>query len=222
MNAAELTVWGMGTSRCLRVHWMLAEMGLEYAFHPVHPRSGQTMSPEFLKINPRHKVPVLRHGDFVITQSAAILEYITGAFDAPSHVFVPRNAAERGALCEWSYFFMTEFDAHSLYVIRRHQGLAHVYGDAPEACKAAREYFFDQLEAIRPSIASRAPYLFGERISSADILLGTCLDWARSFDFVLPDDITAYHARVKDRPAYKLAFRKTYDEASKTPPTASS
>ena len=46
MEETDLTLWGMGTVRNLRVHWMLMEMGLDYTFHPVHPRSGETYTDE--------------------------------------------------------------------------------------------------------------------------------------------------------------------------------
>src|SRR5437762_1719854 len=118
MSSVDLVLWGMGTVRNLRVHWMLAEMGLPYEFHAVHPRSGQTYDPEFLKINPRHKVPVIKHGDLVVTESAAIITYLSEAFEAPETFYVPRDARSRAKLNEWSYFIMTEFDAHTLYVIR--------------------------------------------------------------------------------------------------------
>ena len=35
--AHDLTVWGVGTSRTMRAHWMLLELGLEYACHPIQP-----------------------------------------------------------------------------------------------------------------------------------------------------------------------------------------
>ena len=79
----EVTVWGMGTIRSLRVYWTLEELGIKYDSFPVHPRSGQTYTPEFLKLNPRHKVPVLKHNGLVITQSAAIIDYLSDAFAVP-------------------------------------------------------------------------------------------------------------------------------------------
>ena len=36
----------------------------------------QRQSPEYLAINPTGQVPALRHGDFTLTQNAAILGYI--------------------------------------------------------------------------------------------------------------------------------------------------
>lgn len=216
----DLTLWGMGTVRSLRCHWMLGEMGLDYEFHPVHPRSGQTYEPEFLKINPRHKVPVLRHRGVVLTESAAIIQYIGEAFEAPDHVHVPTCAMERAAINEWSYFVMSELDAHTLYVIRRHVGLKHLYGEAPVAVEAAKTYFFDQLEAVAPRVGAKGSFLFGERLSTADILLTTCLEWAIEYGFALPDHLTAYMQRAQSRPAYLKAREKTFPDPAPASPVA--
>ena len=149
-----LTLWGMGTVRQLRPHWMLAELGLDYEYFPVHPRSGETMKPEFLKINPRHKVPVLRHGEMIIAESAAIIQYLSEAFNPPEDLHVPRDPVTRAKLNEWCYFVVSELDATSLYIIRRHLGLKHVYGEAPRAVEEARKYFSEQLGAVDARIGA--------------------------------------------------------------------
>ncbi len=139
MEETDLTLWGMGTVRNLRVHWMLMEMGLDYTFYPVHPRSGETYTDEFRKINPRHKVPVLRHRNFVVTESAAIIAYVSEAFAPPAGIYVPDNAQARAKLYEWCFFIMTEFDGHTLYGILRHTTFLSLYGEAPTDWKAAKE-----------------------------------------------------------------------------------
>lgn len=218
MSTAELTLWGMGTVRNLRVHWMLAEMGLPYEFHAIHPRGGGTYEPEFLKMNPRHKVPVIRHKDLVVTESAAIIAYLSEAFEPPAAFYVPRDARSRAKLNEWSYFIMTEFDAHTLYVIRRHTTFKSLYGEAPAAVKAAEEYFLDQLLAIAPQIDSGgAEFLFGDKMSTADILLATCLDWAVEYKIELPPSIQRYHARLVNRAAYQEAMKRAFCDPSSVP-----
>lgn len=218
MSESTLAMYGMGTVRSLRVHWMLAEMGIPYEFHPVHPRSGQTYDPEFLKMNPRHKVPVIRHGDMVVTESAAIIAYLSEAFDPPSGFHVPRDPRGRAKLNEWSYFIMTEFDAHTLYVIRRHTTFKSLYGEAPVAVKAAESYFLDQLLAIAPQVAhGDAQFLFGDKMSTADILLATCLDWADEYRIEMPPGVTAYHARLQARPAYQDAKLRAFGDPSTVP-----
>jgi glutathione S-transferase len=215
--ATGLTMWGVSGVRNLRVHWMLEEMGLKYEFHPVHPRSGQTFTPEFLKINPKHKVPVLRHGPLVITESAAITTYLAESFEAPPGIHVPHDAAGRAKVNQWSFFIMTELDAHTLYVIRRHTTFKSLYAEAPTAVDAATEYFHDQLDAIAPQLANDGPYLLGERFSSADVLLVTCLDWAAEYNFPVPQAIFDYHKRCLSRPAYQLALRRTFPDPASMP-----
>ena len=208
MAANDLTLWGMGTVRQLRPHWMLAEMALEYEYFPVHPRSGETLKPEFLKINPRHKVPVLRHGDMIIAESAAIIQYLSEAFEPPAGMHVPRDAAGRARLNEWCYFIMSELDATSLYLIRRHLGLKHLYGEAPRAVEEARKYFSEQLGAIAGRIGG--PFLLSEGFSVADILMITCLDWALSEKIELPAPAASYRERLAQRPAYQAACKQAY------------
>ena len=65
---------------------------------------------------------------------------------------------------------MTELDVGSLYVVPRHEGLPSIYGEAASAVDSVKTYFLHNLEAMTPRIA-RAPYLFGELLSTADILL---------------------------------------------------
>ena len=77
----NLTLWGVGTSRTMRPHWMLLELGLEYEFHAIGSRTGETKTDEFMLLNPRHKIPVLRHGSFVLTESAAIIQYLSETYE---------------------------------------------------------------------------------------------------------------------------------------------
>ena len=208
--ANDLTLWGAGTSRTMRAHWMLLELGLDYQMHPIGSRTGETQTNEFKRRNPRHKIPVLQHGSFVLTESAAILQYLSETFDGLGRMYVASDSESRAALNEWCYFIISELDAASLYVVRRHEGLKHVYGEAPAAVESAKSYFLHNLEAMAPRIARRTPYLFGEQLSVADILLMTCLDWAASERISLPESALRYRERVASRPAYQGALTRNF------------
>ena len=72
VNATEpVVVWGIGTSRTLRVHWLAHELGLDYEVRPVGARTGETQTPEYLAMSAKGKVPVLNHGSLVLTESFA-------------------------------------------------------------------------------------------------------------------------------------------------------
>ena len=190
----------------MRAHWMLLELGLDYESYPIQSRTGETLAAEFMRLNPRHKIPVFRHNEFLLTESAAIVQYLSETFADPNRLYLPRDGQRRAELNEWCYFIMTELDAGSLYVVRGHEGLAPIYGDAAAAVASAKAYFLHKLQAMAPRI-ERARYLFGEHISVADILLTTCLDWAILSGIVLPKSAVDYQQRITQRSAYRAALK---------------
>src|SRR5216684_2559675 len=71
--APDLTLWGVGTSRTVRPHWAMYELGLPYQTKAIGPRTGETKTTEYTRLNPRQKVPLLQDSDFCIGESAAIV-----------------------------------------------------------------------------------------------------------------------------------------------------
>jgi glutathione S-transferase len=104
----------------------------------------------------------------VLTESAAIVEYLAETFGDSAKLYLPHGVEARAALNESCYFIMTELDSGSLYVVRRHEELASIYGEAPAAVHSAKVYFLHNLEAIMPRIPE-AGYLFSDLLSTADI-----------------------------------------------------
>lgn len=214
----DLTLWGAGTSRTMRAHWMLLELELQYEFQPIGSRTGETQTRDFRLLNPRHKIPVLRHRQFVLTESAAIIQYLSETFANPAQVYVPQDVGNRARLNEWCYFVISELDAGSLYIMRRHEGLKQTYGEAPTAVEAAKKYFIHNLEAMASRVGGNDEYLFGSRLSAADILLMTCLDWAGSAGIAFSETFSSYQQRVGQRPAYRAALERNFAQ----PPIARS
>jgi glutathione S-transferase len=206
--SGQLRVWGVGTRRTLRPHWALKELGLDYETHPVTPRSNDLSSPDFFALNPRRKVPVLQDGDFIITESAAIVAYLAATYSTPERTLLAATQQDGFRLMEWSYFVLTELDATSLYVIRRHgkiNGLAHVYGDAPEVVGQAEKYFQRHMVYVKSELNDGRRFIMGPHFTTADLLLTTCLIWARSYGIELDPVIADYMDRMTARPAYQAA-----------------
>ena len=57
MSEDKVTLWGVGTMRTHRPIWFAREMGVDVEVMGIQSRTGETKEPEYLKINPRHKVP---------------------------------------------------------------------------------------------------------------------------------------------------------------------
>lgn len=207
----SIILWGRGSGRTMRVRWMLEEFGLAYEIKPIQSRTGETQTDEYTTINPKQKIPTLQHGDFVLTESPAIIAYLAETFEAPQGFYVPDDPKDRAKLNEWCFFTAMELDAHTIYIIRRHEGLPEIYGEAPQAVASAREYYLKQVSAVADRVADAGTYLFGDGFSIADIMLATCLDAARRYDIELPAALDAYLARVEQRPAYRRAFELNYE-----------
>ncbi|WP_424579525.1 MULTISPECIES: glutathione S-transferase family protein [Bradyrhizobium] len=89
VSAPDLTLWGVGTSRTVRAHWAMHELDLPYRIKPIGPRTGETKTPEYTRLNPRQKVPLLQDGDFCIGESAAIVAYLSRTYSSAERSLIP-------------------------------------------------------------------------------------------------------------------------------------
>ncbi len=201
----DRVVWGVGTSRTIRAHWALIELNLQYRTVPLRTRTMDMEDLSFLSMNPRKKIPVLKDGDLILTESAAIVTYLAERYSTAERRLIPESIEHRARYMEWLSFICMELDATSLYVLRRHEGLPNIYGDAPEACAAAREYFQRMINAAAMRLDD-GPYLLGDTFSGVDILMISALNWARRYGLPLPAAFQEYRSALLDRPTYEAAI----------------
>lgn len=195
-----ITVWGIGSPRTLRVHWALQELALEYNTKPIQTRTPMMDETDFLAVSPGKKIPALQHGDLILTESAAICRYLMDRFSGKSW-----SIAERATMDRFVFFALTEIDATALYVIRRHAGLASIYGSAPTAVHAAYEYANRQFSVLSDFLRDRI-FCMGEHFSEADIHLGSVIDWAAALNIRLPTKLVSYQQRLHEREGYQKAI----------------
>jgi glutathione S-transferase len=201
----QLILWGATTSRTMRAHWALAELGLSYERRPIEPRNGATKTDEFTALTARQKIPLLQDGDLILTESAAIVTYLSDRYATDETALVPRGPRDRAVCLEWCFFVISELDATSLYVMRRHGDLKHIYGEAPTANVAAQDYFAAQMRSVDRALGDGRAFVTGPRFTAADIILSTCLSWAVRYDVPISEAATAYNERLKARPAFARA-----------------
>lgn len=84
------------SSAAYRVRIGLGLKGLAYETLPIHllRDGGEQHGEAFRKANPQGLVPALRHGDRVLSQSLAILEYVDEVW--PEQPLLPKSADGRG------------------------------------------------------------------------------------------------------------------------------
>ena len=209
-SAPSLVLWGCSTSRTLRAHWALAELGLDYEHRPIGPRTGETQTEEFTRLNPRQKIPLLQDGELRLAESAAIVNYVAETYGEPVGLMPAAGTEARARYDQWAFFVMMELDAHTLYVIRKHRDLAYLYGEAPAAIQTASEGFAKQSAVAELELADGREFLLGDRFTGVDILLGSCLDWAVAYGEPIGERLSAYRDRLNLRPAYVRAAQANF------------
>ena len=100
---ATLTLYHAAPSRSSIVHWMLEEIGEPYDLHLLSLKKEDNRAPAYLAVNPMGKVPALKHGDVVVTESAAICLYLADAFPQAG-LTVPIGDPRRGVFLKWLFF----------------------------------------------------------------------------------------------------------------------
>ncbi len=204
----SMTIWGAGTPRSFRPIWTAEELGLEYDHKPIGPRTGETKTDDYTALTRKQKIPFFQDDKVKLSESVAISRYLISEYG--SDVIPPLvNASERAKEDEWVCYLYGEIDETSLYVMRRHQDLAAVYGDAPAAVASAKVYAERHLKIVAEQIGATL-FVMGDRFGLADIILTSCLDWAYFYDLEMPAELTAYRNRMANRPAYQAAWVKNY------------
>jgi glutathione S-transferase len=88
-----LELYHHGSSVCAaKVRFALGEKGLDWTGHYVDVLAGEQFKPEFLALNPKAMVPVLKHDGKVLTESTLICEYLEAVFPEPA--LYPRDPYE--------------------------------------------------------------------------------------------------------------------------------
>jgi len=87
--------YGSGSPYAWRAQFALEHKALPYELKVLSFSAGDTTKPEFLALNPRHRVPVLVDGDFVLYESNAIVEYLDEAYPATGAPLFPGDARTR-------------------------------------------------------------------------------------------------------------------------------
>ncbi|MCC7275089.1 MAG: glutathione S-transferase family protein [Alphaproteobacteria bacterium] len=157
--------WGSGSPYAWRVLLAAEAKGVPYVSHLLSFQAKEHKTPEFLKMNPRGAVPVLKDGDTVVTESLAIMHHIDQKAADPS--LFGRTPAERTRVLEWSSRVVYDME-DAVWNFARPLLAAKPADDLAQKVAEARPKLEDVLGQLEAALASR-PYLAGEALSAADL-----------------------------------------------------
>ncbi len=203
--------YGSGSPYAWRVQLALEHKALPYERKVLSFSAGDTRKPEFLALNPRHRVPVIVDGGFVLYESNAIVEYLDEAYAGRGQPLFPGDARSRALVRRLISEVDNYFDKATDPVVEE---AFYRKAEERDAAKLAAG-----LAAVREECALFAGYMRGDflagGLSAADFalypivaFLDRCRVKLPELDVagLMPPKFAAWKARIEALPY----FDKTY------------
>ena len=205
---ALVLYYGSGSPYAWRVQLALEHKALPYERKVLSFAAGDTRKPEFIALNPRHRVPVLVDGDFVLYESNAIVEYLDEAYPATGARLFPGDvrtrALVRRLVLEVDNYFDEAIDPLT----------TQAFGKKPEerdaqVIAASRAAVIDELVLFTKALRGE---FFAGSLSAADFALYPLVAFLGRCELKLPDldaagmltpEIAAWKARIESLPYFE-------------------
>ncbi|XP_030579485.1 glutathione S-transferase theta-2 [Archocentrus centrarchus] len=156
---------------CRAVHILLNCTKIPHRVRTVALRKGEHRTPDFTKLNPMQKVPVMVDDGFVLTESDAILKYLTTKYHVPEHWY-PRQPERRARVDEYTAWHHTNTRPHAAKVFILEVLLPGHSGSPVDEVRLNRALsdLNDTLDKLESMFLRRQPFLCGDEITLADLL----------------------------------------------------
>ena len=169
-----LTLYYAPGTCALASHIALEMSGAKYEAVRLDFKAQQQRSPDYLKLNPKGRVPALATGHGILTETPALLQYISQ--EHPAAQLAPQGDA-------FALAKMNEFNSwlcSTVHVAHAHRMRGSRWADAPEAIEAMKLKVAQNMGDYFALIEERylaGPWVLGERFSTCDPYLFTIARW---------------------------------------------
>ncbi|MEE6504289.1 hypothetical protein FKM82_005126 [Ascaphus truei] len=132
---------------------------------------GEQLSKEFAKVNPLHKVPALKDGDFTLSESIAILLYLARKYNTPDHWY-PSDLQKRARVDEYLSWQHTNTRPHcsKVFWVKFMTPALLGHEASPEKLQPILAEFNSTLTQLEEKFLQDKPFLAGDEISLADLV----------------------------------------------------
>jgi glutathione S-transferase len=196
----KLKIWGRISSLNVRkVVWAARELGLSFEQVNAGREFGIVSTPDYLRMNPNAKVPVIDDAGFVLWESNVIVRYLCAKYSFGE--LYPERLPERFEAERWMDWQQTSLNPAARDAFWQLIRTAPAQRDPAllEKSVAATEPLLSILDAR----LARCAFIAGERFSMADIPIACELHrfWALPREHAAHPQIARWYAEVSTRPA---------------------
>tara|TARA_R110002049_G_scaffold162439_8_gene328210 strand:- start:632 stop:1249 length:618 start_codon:yes stop_codon:yes gene_type:complete len=203
-----ITLYGSSLSRSFRALWALEEAELSYEYTKTSIGStakNGSHTEQYKAINHQGKVPTLVDDQLIITESAAILNYIARL--VPDKNLIPFNDAKlKASYDEISFFVLADLE-QPLWTFAKHSFVLPEELRLPEIKKTTEYEFARSIGALEHFLGNKT-FAINDHFTMVDILIAQTLRWADKAQFTVPENLKDYAQRMYQRPACQRALLK--------------
>jgi glutathione S-transferase len=208
----KLTLYYAPMTCALVPYVTLTEAEAQFDVVNVNSRTGQLRTPEFLALNPKHKVPVLIIDGEPLTENVAIQIWIARQF--PHANLLPGNPKAQIKAISLMAWFASTIHPH-LTPNARPENFCDLPDSAESVKRVANKLLFEDLKIADGLLAGRE--FFFDHFTAPDAYFFWCFRRALSFKLDLSAfaHCTAHFSRLQQRPSMQkvLAHEKQVQEA---------
>jgi glutathione S-transferase len=198
-----ITLYHCAAARSFRPLWALEELGLPYDLKmlPFPPRA---FAKDYLALNPLGTIPLLIDGATRMTESSAVLQYLTTRY-GPTPLAVGLDESCYGAYLNWLYFGEATLTFPQTLVLR-YGKLEPEERRNPQVAADYTKWFFGRLRAVEAAVSNDATLCAG-RFTVADISVGYALLLADRIGLAkdFGPAVAAYWQRLQERDGFRRA-----------------
>ncbi|MDG1207173.1 MAG: glutathione S-transferase family protein [Pseudomonadales bacterium] len=185
----------------LAAHIALEQSGLDYDISIVDFAQSEQRQAQYLKVNPKGRVPALVTDQGVLTENPAILMYI--ALTATAAKLIPDNPFELSKVLSINAYLSS-----TVHVAHAHGHRGYRWADDESAIESMSRKmpenmakYFEQIE----NTMIEGPWVLGQTYSIADIYLFTISGWLKAdgVDINLLPKVKQHREKVAAIPAVK-------------------
>jgi glutathione S-transferase len=197
-----------GAGACsLASHITLEEIGQPYETHSVAMGKGEHKSPDYLKMNPRGKVPTLQIDDQFLVENVAIQNYLVKRFPEA-------NLSPKDPLGEARWISANAWMSNTLHPAfgrwNRPGNLTPDEAAHPAMKEAGKKAFWDCLTELDGMLAGKE-WMHGAQYTTSDPYALVFYGWGLripELDLKQLQNFTAHKDRMLQRPAVKRVLER--------------
>jgi glutathione S-transferase len=194
----------LGSPNVRRVRFTAAVLGIQLEEKKLDFAKGEHKNPEYLAINPNGAVPTLVDGDFVLTESRAIMQYL--ASKKPESGLLPHDEQARADVMRWQFWDAAHFSPQ-LGTFTFQKLLKPMFGmGEPDQSKIDEALAnFRRFASVLNKRLDGRRYIVAESLTLADLTLASSLMYAKQTEVPVGEfpGIQAWLSRMSDMDGWK-------------------